>query len=213
MSESKAGTTSSGLAAELLVLPISGAPLIFEQLEKHLYRLDDGTFAIKFSIMGRNYRDSNGRLLRESEVKDSSGNIVPSHNILTDTVSGSQIVLMHAGRIAVRMPMPVSGEPQFSFSASPGSSHERSLMWEDAGRRTIEGVEFVGSRMLQTAKDDLRLPHTAERWYCDELKLIGAVAVSGPEEAYSIKIQNLRREEPDIKVFEIPTDYTFVEAQ
>jgi hypothetical protein len=201
--------------AELLVLPIQGIPISFEQFEEHAVKLDDGTFAVKFVVAGRNYRDSTGKLLRESETRDNAGNVLASLSIVTDPVNGFQTVLLGTERIAARMKIPIStaSEPRFSFARSLDPSHKWKTTTEDAGKRTIEGFAFEGARFTQTADDNPHLVHTAERWFCDELKLIGAVASSGPEEAYTIRIQNLRREEPDPKLFEIPANFTIVEAK
>ena len=51
-----------------------------------------------------------------------------------------------------------------------------------------------------------------EEWYSDELKLMGSVMASGPYETYTARIQNLRREEPDPKLFTIPPDYKVLDV-
>jgi hypothetical protein len=199
--------------AELLVLPTPGIPISFEQIEEHTNKLDDGTFAVKFTITVRSYRDSAGRLLRVSETRDKSGHLLASSSIVTDPVNGFQTLLLGTERTAARMQIPVSSEARFSFAGSLDPSHKWKITTEDAGKRFIEGFEFEGSRFIQTAEDDPHLVHISERWYCEKLKLIGAVKVSGPQESFKIRIQNLRREEPNPKLFEIPEGFTIIDVK
>jgi hypothetical protein len=39
------------------------------------------------------------------------------------------------------------------------------------------------------------------------LKLIGLMVASSPNETYTARIQNVRREEPDSALFMVPADY------
>ena len=77
----------------------------------------------------------------------------------------------------------------------------------------IEGIEFEGTRITQTSEGEPVLTHTVERWYSDELKLIGLVEISGPYETGTVRLQNLRRQEPDPTLFKIPADYKVQDIQ
>jgi hypothetical protein len=86
---------------------------------------------------------------------------------------------------------------------------------EQIGKRTIEGVEFDGTRIItvQTAEGEPKLTWTVEQWYSDKLKLIGLTVQSTPYGTNTTRIQNLRREEPDSDLFTIPPEYKIVDLQ
>jgi len=50
-----------------------------------------------------------------------------------------------------------------------------------------------------------------EQWYSNELKLIALVVASSPGETYTVRIQELRREEPDAKLFKVPSEYAIID--
>jgi hypothetical protein len=78
--------------------------------------------------------------------------------------------------------------------------------------RTIEGIEFEGMRIVQSAEDDPGLTNTIERWYCKRLKLVGSAFASGPYGTRTARIQNVRWGEPDPALFTIPGDYKIVDV-
>ncbi len=124
--------------------------------------------------------------------------------------------MFNSEKIAYRMPYATPGEGKIAFLGIGGEA-EPSRKWtartETAGRRMIEGSEFEGTRIVRDAEGEPRLTITVEQWYSDKLKLIGAVAGSGPQEAYSARIQNLRHQEPDPSLFTIPADYKIIDLQ
>ena len=79
------------------------------------------------------------------------------------------------------------------------------------GKRTMEGIEFTGTRIVTTAEDDPVLTTTIDEWYSKELKLIGAIDRSGPYKAYTIKAQNIHRGEPDPTLFKIPPGFRIID--
>ena len=82
---------------------------------------------------------------------------------------------------------------------------------EVVGKRTIQGVEFEGTRIIRTAEGEPGLTDTSEQWYSDDLKLIGLLTTSGPSGAYSARIQSLQRGEPDPALFTIPAEYRIID--
>jgi hypothetical protein len=81
------------------------------------------------------------------------------------------------------------------------------------GKRTIQGIEFEGTRIIRTAEGEPGLTDTTEQWYSDELKLIGLLTSSGPSETYSARIQSLKRVEPDPALFATPAEYRIIDLQ
>ncbi|WP_263353759.1 hypothetical protein [Acidicapsa acidisoli] len=202
--------------AQSLILPLPGVPLSYKQIEEHSRRRLDGTTFVVYTIQARTYRDAAGRLRFESESRDPSGRILATHTMLIDPVSGSQVVLLSAERVAYRMPFKTSSEGKFVFfdlPDGPDSSRKWKVRTERGDNQTIGGVEFESTRLIQTAEDDSGMTSTVERWHSNELKLVGAVKFSGPNETYTVQIQDLRREEPNPSLFRIPPDYKIVDLQ
>ena len=191
---------SSGAA--LLLLPRSGVPVSFEQIEDRSPR-QDGASRVEVK-RSKCYRDSSGRL----RIGDSS------YTVLIDPIAGSRILL--SKQVAYRTPWPKSGEAKLAFLGigdSTASSHNWTARTENVGTRAIEGIEFRGTRVIQTAEGEPTLTKTVEEWYSDELKLIAFAVTSTADETYSVRIQNLHREEPDPALFTIPPDYQVLDLK
>jgi hypothetical protein len=209
----QSGQTPAISSAQLLVLPRPGIPISFEQVEEHSRKLGDGTSTVEFTVTGKTYRDSAGRLRIQSETLDGSGHTLASSISLTDPVAGVKVVLLSAEKLAYRTPFAVSSESRFAIDdAADGqqSKHKWKVETENAGRRTIEGIEFEGTQIITTAEDEPNLSTTVEQWYSDKLRLIGDVDRSGPYTTYAIRIQKVHREEPDPALFVIPADYKII---
>jgi len=202
-------------AAAILVLPRSGMALSFEQIEERWRRLGDGASVVEV-INSRTYRDHSGRVRMESDIRDSSRQVITAYALLIDPVKGSRVVLLSAEKIAYRTPFPTSTEGRFAFFGTGGdaaaSSHKWNARTENTGKRTIEGIECEGTRIIQSVEGEPGLTKTVEQWYSDELKLIAFLGTSAGDETYRARIQNLRREEPDPALFVIPADYNTIDV-
>lgn len=195
-----------------LVLPRSGAPLSLDLIEERWKNLENGTSDAEV-INSRIYRDSAGRLRIESLIPRDSDHPAGATSFpcidIIDPVAASRILVLCHLRVAHRMPFPRSdeGTPPFlgiGFKASLASSHRLTAKTEDCGKRTIEGFEFDGTRIIQTAEDQPPLTIAIEQWYSKDLKLIGAMTALSADETYAARIENLRREEPDPSLFRMP---------
>lgn len=84
---------------------------------------------------------------------------------------------------------------------------------ESLGKRTIDGIETVGTRKTWTIPagaigNDRALVTTEETWYSPKLKLVLLSIRNDPrfgETTYSL--ENVSRAEPDPSLFQIPTGY------
>jgi hypothetical protein len=198
------------------VLPCPGIPVSFEQIEEHSRQFVDGPLTIESTVSGRVYRDSAGRLRLESDTRNGHGHRLSFSVSLTDPVAGFRAALLDSEKVAYLMPFPVSGESRFFFcDAADGQESQRKwkIKTENKGKRTIEGIEFQGTQIITTAEDEHRLTTVIEQWYSDELKLIGAVDRSGPYKTYTIRIQNVNREDPDPALFVIPANYKVIDFE
>jgi hypothetical protein len=192
------------MGAALLLLPYSGVPVSFDQIEERSHR-DSGSSADDV-VKSRVFRDTSGRLRIEESA----------HAVLVDGVAGSRVVLLSRELVAYRTPWPRSSEGRLAFLGivdGGASSRELTATTEFIGRRTIEDLEFDGTRIIHAAEGEPQPTRTVEQWYSDELKLIGFVVASGPHETYTARIENLRREEPNTGLFAIPADYKIVDLE
>lgn len=213
MSGSPAPTTSGAL---LLVLPRPGTPISFDQTEEHSRKGPGEASAAGPRTTGRTFRDSAGWVRQESETRDDANHVLSSYTAIIDPTSGSSIMLLDAEKIAYRISLPIQSGNKMSFGiATEGedSSHTWTATSEKAGTRIIDGAEFAGTRIIYTASDEPGLSKTSEFWYSDALKLTGSIKASGPKEILTVRIENLRQEEPDPSLFSVPSDYKIVDMK
>lgn len=206
-----AQTVPATSGAALFVLPRPGVPISLEQIEE---RSRNG--AASAEIKSQVYRDSAGRLRIEAEVRDGSGRSSIRYADLIDPVAGSRVVLLITEKVGYRTPFPKSDQGRLALLGIGESSRDSSRKWGDArtevvGKRTIQGIEFEGTRIIRTAEGEPGLTDTTEQWYSDELKLIGLLTSSGPSETYSARIQSLQRGEPDPALFATPAEYKLID--
>ena len=194
------------------MLPVPVASLSFEQIEERSRRIEDGTLAVD-ERKTKVYRDSSGRLRIESST--SATDITQ----LIDPVAGSRVILLstETEKIGYSLPLPKSSEVKFTIFAPVGneSTGDPSRQWtsttENLGKRTIEGVELEGIRVVNAAQGEPALTKTVEYWHSADLKLIGLIVSSSPHETHTARIQSVRREEPGSTLFTVPPDYTILD--
>lgn len=89
---------------------------------------------------------------------------------------------------------------------------------EDLGTQNIEGVQAEGTRSTTTIPagavgNERPIDIVYERWYSKDLRLIVVSKHNDPrigEQTY--RLTNIRREEPDPKLFAPPTEYRIIEG-
>jgi hypothetical protein len=118
---------------------------------------------------------------------------------------------------------PLPGEPGPMIIAGGGAgpalvtthsrSEEQNANTESLGKRTIEGIEAVGTRRIWTIPkgaigNDRALVSTEETWYSPKLKLVVLSIRNDPrfgETTYSLR--NISTMEPSKSLFQIPAGY------
>ncbi|HEX3437383.1 MAG TPA: hypothetical protein VHT24_11505 [Pseudacidobacterium sp.] len=206
-------TSSEKPGGYLLVDPVPGVLLSLRQIEEHSHKLDDGTFAVEYTVTAQQYRDAAGRLRKESEIRDQAGNSSDPEVSITDPVAGVQTVLLSAKKVAYRLEVKLSPDARLFFTdAADGQDlpHKWKVVHTETEGRMIEGHWFNGSRIETSAEDVAGLTTTIDQWYSDKLKMIGAVDRKGPFKAYTVRIEQLQFGEPDSELFEVPSDYKVV---
>jgi hypothetical protein len=163
------------------------------------------------------YRDSEGRMRREQKfdrvgpffVEGEPRQIV----FINDVVSGTQIFLDPIRHTARKRKS--YGEPPPQIAPPPPDAGERRT--EPLGKQMIEGFEAEGTRTtitIPTGKigNDRPLEIVSERWESPALQVVILSKLKDPfigETTY--RLVNIRSDEPQASLFEIPSDYTIAE--
>ena len=190
-----------------IVLPMPGAPLSVEAIVDYVTDYPDGTSTSAMTNT-KIYRDAAGRMRVEMELLDNSGD--PFRAILLfDRVDGFIATLETSRKIAHRQKISSGGVFVISMGGKGlvnvrGDKTQKS---EILGKQTIDAVEYVGTRITTTSKEQPSLVAVYERWTSRKLGLIGLVKYSGPDVKITAQIHNVDRTAPDPKLFVIPDDY------
>jgi len=188
--------------------------------------LADGTH-IRRKTGGSLYRDSLGRLREQLALplpppmpaSAEIGSIV----ILSDPSTGAHWTLMPAAKTAMKMTMPtvsrgktnVDSNAQKNFRVFGGFGDDGSA--EKLGSQNMEGVTATGTRFTHSIPagqlgNDQALQLATERWYSSEIHLTVFLKRSDPMTGTkTLKVTEIRREEPDAAMFNIPADYAVQE--
>lgn len=104
------------------------------------------------------------------------------------------------------------------YTASSGMAFPKmEAKQEDLGKQVIEGVECVGTRIVNTIPvgaigNERAIEIVFERWYSTELQVVMMTRNSDPRSGETVyRLTNVIRKEPSADLFKLPSDYTVVE--
>jgi hypothetical protein len=118
-----------------------------------------------------------------------------------------------AGAMARPVPMVAGIGGQMRVFRTAGDAKSESL-----GTQMIEGLLCEGTRISHTIPageigNDRPLTTVTERWYSKELRAVILSRSNDPMSGETVyRLTNVRRSEPDRRLFEVPADYTLVEG-
>ena len=198
----------------LVVLPHPGAPLSLEQIQERSTKRADGT-SIMEVLKSTVYRDSTGRVMVRGDFREGVEQSPTPYEELIDPVQRFHVVLLVNEKIGYRLVWSTSKESHFTFFASGQGllSEKPTVITENLGMREIEGIKCDGLRFIHTTQDKPNLLNTTEQWYSDDLRLLGAFVSSFGDEVRTVRIRNVRREEPDPELFVVPSNYQIIDQQ
>jgi len=193
----------------LLALPVLASPISFEQVEERSRNLKDGASSVE-TIVRSVYRDSFGRLRTERAGSEPSAVFNGVIQII-DPVAGVILVSIESEKVGYRLPLPKFSAVSFANFSLAIDEGAASRKWisrtEHLGTQKIEGVEFEGTRIVETSEDEPWIIKSVEQWHSADLNFLGLVVVSMPNGSYRARIQNVHRVEPDAVLFKIPSGY------
>jgi TonB family protein len=188
---------------------IPNAPFSATTMMDNIHTLADGT-SVTTKTMTTVARDSKGRTHNENRYY-----LRPSDNgegrirdiTIFDPNTRTRMTLNPATQQATVVVLPTPQRP----SGSPAIRPE--VQREDLGLSSIDGLTVHGfrrSRSIPEGEDgnDRSINVTDEYWYSDELHMNITVKHTDPRHGTQfVSLTQLKRDEPDPKMFEIPSGY------
>jgi hypothetical protein len=196
------------------VPPITGAPFSATAVIEFQQTMPDGSVATyrNINLIGR---DSQGRTHGEMRPRmpESFHSVPPISEVhLFDPqtlVSTIYEPATHIARLEL-MPSPTK-------DSSPSSTSNPFVKVEDLGSDTIDNIDVKGTRRTQTIPAQVNgtgatLTVIDEYWYSEELHVNLSLRHSDPRiGVQTIKLTNVKREDPEPSFFEVPPDYKIVD--
>jgi len=207
------GTTTRVSGVE--VLNVSGKPFFANTSTEWTRTLEDGS-TMTLHLDARLARDGSGRVYRERRtfVPAGSGKESRLNEIrIYDPVSRTQTVCN------VHLKECVIGDykPRLNFETRPEGVFDngnRSLVREQLGANTIEGIDVIGTRETTRMRpgvqgNERELVSTREFWYSEELENNLEVTRDDPREGKQfIHLSGITAGEPDAQFFAPPAGFT-----
>jgi hypothetical protein len=223
--------TFMGFEAGLGNQAVSGAPYSAIVTSEFQQTLSDGN-KIERRTSARVYRDGQGRTRREQTLPTigqySASATPPQVIFINDPVAGVSYILDPNQKTARKITgrpgrgggMPFAGAPggPGRGGRGPDRSPRPNVSTESLGSKNIEGLLVQGTRMDRTVPtgavgNQNPIHVTSERWYSPDLKVNLLVKNSNPLAGQTTTtLSNIRREEPDASLFQVPADYTIQDA-
>jgi hypothetical protein len=216
---------------------VKAAPYSAEVVNESSQTLSDGNRIFR-KTTSRVYRDSEGRTRREEDRPSGSPAIT-----ISDPVAGMSWTLDIDRRTARQTPfnprifegtvdrsaelerLNVLINGQLAWFERPrggglvASRSNEQVADEKLAPRTIEGVRVEGTRRTSTLAagsigNERAIVVTNEEWTSPELKVLVLSEHSDPRSGTTTyKLVNLKRAEPAATLFQLPADYTVVQAE
>jgi hypothetical protein len=223
--------TFVGFEAGLGNQVVAGAPYSAIVTSEFQQTLPDGN-KIERKTTTPVYRDGQGRTRREQTLtaigQYSANSTAPYAIFINDPVSGVSYILDPANKTATkftRRPGRGGGPPGAGPGRGgrggpngPGPRQNQNVNNESLGSQNIEGILAQGTRVTRTVPSGAvgnqnPIHVTSERWYSPDLKLNLLVKNNNPLAGQNTTtLSNIRREEPDASLFQVPADYTIQDA-
>lgn len=206
---------------------VKNAPYSAEAVTETNQVLADGT-RIRQSHSYKMYRDSQGRMRRESEsgleiwIVDPVANVGYVLDVKEQRARTVPLAVALAGakeRAYVRIRAAGSEEIISFFPVGKQKSGELQAKGEPLGRQIIEGVEADGNRTTETIPagaigNDRPIEIVSESWYSPELQLQVKSRHYDPRTGETtFRLAGIRRDEPAPDLFKVPAGYQIVTAK
>jgi hypothetical protein len=212
------GDSSIGSFSFNIPPAIKGMPYSAEQVTENVQTLADGNKITRTS-KSRQFRDSEGRtrndVIEQPNLPPEVANRF-SFIRISDPITGYTYTFSPSTKTATRRKIiPPAEFPRPTTPRAPVSGYNSRS--EDLGSRTIDGIETTGRRFIitiapGTVGNEKAIETVSESWYSSLLRIMLLNTNSDPRTGVSTtRTINIKRDEPDKSLFEIPADYKIID--
>jgi hypothetical protein len=193
---------------------VAGQPYSAQVTFKHNQTLQDGNL-VEQTNTAMVYRDSQGRTRIEETRPTQSGN---SEQIvrITDPAARVSYVLDPVKKTAHRFTLPPPRATNLQQPPRAGSNPN--VTTQSLGSQTIDGLLVQGTQITRTIPagqmgNTAPIQTVSTRWYSTDLSIDLSTSTTDPLHGNSsTTLADLSRDEPASTLFQVPSDYTVVNA-
>ncbi len=192
---------------------VTGAPYSALGTSETVTTLPDGNRIVRLNRV-RMWRDSNGRTRAEYSLSSIGGALPLEVNstvtIIDDPATRTRYMLQPSEKVAVAVPItPCRVEEPSRSTPPPNVTRPLNL-----GERELDGERVSGSRIESTIPagaigNEQPITMSAEQWYGQELQVVVEATYVDPRTGETrYRLRDIKRQEPDAKLFKVPKDYS-----
>jgi len=204
------------IGARITGVTVAGSPFSAEAVFETVQRLEDGN-SIRRERKTRLFRDMDGRTREEILTNDGEHDPLEPRLVLIGDPQADRTYLMNPRKKVYEQ---IAGPRSAEEYADRREEDERAEgersegpPWVEIGKRTIEGVEAVGTRRTQVIApgrigNEREIRIVSEKWYSPELRMDVLTTRSDPRRGVTtFRLANVRLTEPLPTLFQVPANY------
>lgn len=192
---------------------VTGAPYSALGVSETVTTLPDGNRIVRQNLV-RMWRDSDGRTRSEFSLSSIGGPLPLEMNstvtVIDDPAAGTRYMVQPSSKTAVAVPIsPCRVEDLRRGATPPNVTTPLNL-----GERELDGEKVAGSRIESTIPagaigNEQPITMSAEQWYGKDLKVVVEATYRDPRTGETkYRLRDIKRQEPDAKLFRVPKGYS-----
>ena len=202
---------------------VTGAPYSALGTSETVTTLPDGNRIVRENRV-RLWRDSDGRTRSEFSLSSIAGptplELNTTVTVIDDPAARERYMLQPSAKVAVTVPIQpcmtnAGGDPDVTVGPPrPARLQMRMSPPVNLGERTVNGEKATGSRVEATIPagaygNKQAIQMSAEQWYGRDLQVVVEATYKDPRTGETrYRLSDIRRDEPDAKLFQVPENYT-----
>jgi hypothetical protein len=191
---------------------VTGVPYSAFGTSETITTLPDGNRIVRHNSV-RMWRDSDGRTRAEYSLSSIGGPLPLEVNstvtVIDDPATRTRYMLQPSAKVAVAVPITPCRVEDPTRATPPQSIRPLNL-----GERELDGEKVSGSRIESTIPagaigNEQPITMSAEQWYGQDLKVVVEATYVDPRTGETrYRLRDIKRQEPDAKLFKVPKDYS-----
>jgi hypothetical protein len=196
---------------------VTGAPYSALGTSETVTTLADGNRIVRQNRV-RLWRDSDGRTRSEYSLSSVGGPLPLEVNstvtVIDDPATRMRYMLQPSAKVAVAVPI----SPCRLDGGQRGAAPSNVSTPLNLGERELDGETVSGSRIESTIPagaigNEQPITMSAEQWYGQDLKVVVEATYRDPRTGETTyKLRDIKRQEPDARLFRVPKDYSKEES-